>query len=85
MQPRTDALTDALRSAALCLFIVLALMLASAWDTAAQIELEVHKQSAAERLEAVRNAYQAGLEEGSERERYARQRFLADMEQGARP
>ncbi len=82
-----DALTTALQTAALCAFIVLALALGNRIDRTREVEDLQQAAQAAERaqqaraVQAARQAYQQGLDDGAERERFARQRFLAAMEQ----
>lgn len=97
MRDQPDALTEVLRTAGLCGFILLAFIAASFFDPAVELEvaLKIDAEVAAaqqqaqdeaearvreEMLGAVRGAYRAGLVEGAERERYARQRALADVE-----
>ena len=79
----TDALTSALKDAALCGFIVAAILIGSRIDRTAELEDAQHAERVrqAQVLQAARQAYQQGLDDGAERERFARQRFLAAMEQ----
>ena len=89
-EPKPDALTLVLEAAGGCLFVVLALALGAAIDDAhdqavaqhqAQVQAEIEALNHAELVAAARRAYQAGLDDGTERELFRRQQFLAAMEQ----
>ena len=79
----TDALTSVLQTAALCAFIVVCVAIGNRIDRTAEVEDAQHAERVrqAQVLQAARQAYQQGLDDGAERERFARQRFLAAMEQ----
>jgi hypothetical protein len=80
----TDSLTEALKTAALCGLIVLALALGSVIDRTRDVEdaLQAERAQAAKMAaQAARTAYQQGLDEGAERELFRQQQRLAAMEQ----
>ncbi|MEY2689199.1 MAG: hypothetical protein RL375_3397 [Pseudomonadota bacterium] len=88
----TDALTQALQTAGLCLFIVLAIMVGSAIDNAHDAEIAAHQQRLADeiaaeqeaaRIEGLRQAFEHGLDEGAERELFRQQQRLAAAEGSA--
>jgi hypothetical protein len=79
LQPQGNALTDALKSALLCVGIVLALGIGNAIDAERDAEDAVREQQA-RMVQAARAAYQQGLDDGAERELFRQQQRLAAME-----
>jgi hypothetical protein len=78
MQQPTDALTQALQTAGLCLLIVLAMLLGAWLDRTNEAEelaaAQAHAERQAQHLQAVRDAYQQGLDDGAERARWLAER-----------
>lgn len=80
----SNALTDALRSAALCVFILLALALGAKIDRTREVEdaVQAERERADQRaVQAAREAFRQGLDEGAQRELFRQQQRLAAMEQ----
>lgn len=80
MQQPTDALTQALQTTALCLAIVLAMCLGAWLDRSNEAEERAAARAHAERVQAAREAFQHGLDEGAERARFQEARALAAQE-----
>jgi hypothetical protein len=82
MHQQPDVLTSALQTAALCLFIVLMMALGNRIDRSREVEdaQAADRAQQARAVQAARQAYQQGLDDGAERELFRQQQRLAAME-----